>query len=250
MGSYIMPKVRNGDYVPMDPWAALKANFEDIEALSPNRDFPAEFNAFKENIFGPSGKPQTQELLNALAERDRDLVTASLFAVSVTNEFFGDLFSSGRTDQARRSNWAPIDPYRNDSLYTKELSETAEVGVCHEYSLFAQEVLSLIGEDVALATGFQQPTAMADQDGFMHTFLSADEGRTIIDPFYMAALNTEDSTVPRGIYKSVSEETFLSNPTAAIEYMDLAGDTSRYSAAPIAGAEVSAAPEATSGGQG
>jgi hypothetical protein len=241
IGSFVMPTVRHGDYIPLDPQYGLEANFHDIDALSADRDLRLEFDIFKENN-------PTRELLNGLGEHEQHLVSASLFAVTVATEFFGDIFSGDRSEDNRKLGWTPVDPERSDTLYTKQLSETADNGACLEYSIFTQEVLSRLGEDVALATGFQQP--WSNQDGFPHAFLSAAEGRIVIDPLFMAALKRDDSSIPRGVYKSTSEETFLSNPTAAVEYMDLAGDTSRYSASPIAAAEVSAAPGATSTAQG
>lgn len=226
LGSFVIGKVSQGEFVPLGDRHAIEADFDNIDALS-EVSLRANLETYKEELVQDPKRTALRESLSTLPEQLQNTFTTALFAVSTAKQFFGDKLA----DKEKRDalGWRTVDATRDDSYKIKKLSETADDGVCVEYSLFVGEVMNRLGEDTQYTVGYRQD--WADEPSFYHAFLTSDKTQLIIDAYALA--QTANSSKPLGLMLAGEGSSIKQRPEEAVSYQDIFGRQATYSAVSI-----------------
>jgi hypothetical protein len=230
LGSFVMSRVVENTLIPVGinegRLHLIEADFDSIETMA-GTNLPELFDGYTERL---ASNPQKAKLLEALAtlpEQERKLFTTALFAVDMAKEFFGD---KPVDKQVRdKVGWHSIATEGADTYNFKKLSETSDSGLCVEYSVFVQEVMARLDVETHFTVGYRQD--WLDENGMYHAFLTAGNGKYIVDPLLMAQY--PKTTQPLGMLGAAEEETLISNPQEAVDYTDIFGRSRTYSASPL-----------------
>lgn len=226
LGSFVLDQVIDGQFVPLGSQTAIEADFSTIEALD-NMSLHAGFEAYKEKFEVDPDTKSINEALRSLPVDKQELFITALFAVKTAKQFFSETMA----DKEKRDTlgWKEVHEGREDSYKIKKLSETADDGVCAEYSLVASEVMNRLGHDVKYTVGYRQD--WPDEPGVYHAFLTSDETGDIIDVYALA--QTSKSHKPYGLLASQQGVTIMQKPESTVKYRDIFGRQVIYSGSPI-----------------
>jgi hypothetical protein len=229
LGSYTIATVGNRGIIPLDPLTAIETNFSSIDVLN-GTELTEEYDSFAKLL---DQDPKKKAIFETLSENDQSMFKAALFANEIASRFF----DKNQVDlKTRDSSWIKLDPDDESSYLLKKLSETSDSGYCVERSLFSQEVMARLGQDVKYSVGYYQ--YWPDEEGEYHAFLGADNGRVIIDPLNLAKGATP---IPFGLFLASNEDqTFITNPEQRVMYTDPIGREISYSASPIPAQQLAA----------
>jgi hypothetical protein len=229
LGSYMLHDIENGDFIPVTARHAFEADFDAIDVLD-SQSLKEKYQAFTHDLAADDNREKLRGALENLSPREKEVFTAALFATEVARDFF----TNKNVDKKTRdeNGWTVLDPEREDSYHLKKLSETADAGLCVEYSLFVGKVMKDIGEPMTYTVGYRQD--WSDEDGIYHAMLTADEGHLLVDPLLIA--QTHQSSVPMGLYRAEAEG-MVKDTEGQQVYTDIVARSKNYSASPIPAAE-------------
>ncbi len=215
-----------GEFVPLGDRHVIETDFEKIEVFS-EEFLRANLEKYKVELLQDPRRTALRESLSSLPEQLQDTFTTALFAVNTAEQFFGDKLA----DKEKRDaiGWRIVDETRNDSYKIKKLSETADDGVCAEYSLFVGEVMKRLGEDAQYTVGYRQD--WADEPSNYHAFLTSNKTQILIDAYALA--QTANSGKPLGLMLASEGRSIMQRREEAVAYHDIFGRQATYSAVPI-----------------
>lgn len=216
LGSFAIDQVVEGQFVPLASRHAIEADFSKIDVVT-SPTLVEDFKSYRQQLESDPSKEQLREALGRQPEKRRELFTASLYAVGLAKQFFGDNIHD--KDKRDEFGWKDLDESRGDFYKLKKLSETADDGVCAEYALVTGEIMKRLAHDVQYTTGYRQD--WSDEPSIYHAFLTTRDRSVIIDAFAIA--ETLNSTKPLGLTAAVEGQSIAQRQTEAVVYKDVFG---------------------------
>lgn len=227
LGSFVVDQVGEGQYVPLGNRYAMKADFSHIEMLDGPLD--AQYEEFKQELTTNPERQGLNEALEACPPEMQETFRAALFSTEMACGFFHGAFNSSTKERRDLFGWLDLDQTREDSYKIKKLSQTADEGVCVEYSLLAGEIMRRLGQEAQYTVGYRQD--WADEEGTYHAFLTTDDTHVLIDAYSLA--QTLESAKPLGLLTTSQQGGIMQRPDDIAAYKDIFGRDAYYSATPI-----------------
>jgi hypothetical protein len=223
LGSFVVKQLRSGEYVPLGAQHAVEADFSRIDML--NEPLEEQFDEFKRSLVANPERAKLNEALDSQPAELQETFKAALFSAKMAREFFRGDFELSTKARRDALGWLDLDPSRKDSYKVKKLSETADDGVCVEYSLLTGEIMKRLGQEVHYTVGYKR--FWRDDEPFYHAFLTTDDPRVLIDAYGVAESYQEN--MPLGLLTN-EEGGILRNPDRFIVYKDIFDRPNLYSA--------------------
>jgi hypothetical protein len=223
LGAFVVKRLESGAFIPLGERRAIEADFSRVDILKePLED---QFEEFKARLAADPEKAELNEALKAQPVELQETFRAALFSAEMTRQFFQGAFDLSSKERRDKLGWLDLDPTREDSYKIKKLSETADDGVCVEYSLLAGEIMKRLGQEVYYTVGYKK--FWRDDEPFYHAFLTTSDTHILIDPYSVA--QSYEEVKPLGLLTN-EESGIMQHPDSFVAYQDIFDRTNLYSA--------------------